>query len=119
MKVAVTALGPGLDDRVDTHFGRAMHFVIADTETGWFEPIDNGVNRNAMQGAGIASAELVSDAGVQAVITGHLGPKAFSALGAAGIPGYDGSGMSVREAIAAFAAGTLRALDEAGEAHAG
>jgi predicted Fe-Mo cluster-binding NifX family protein len=119
MKIAVTALGPGLDDRVDTHFGRAMHFVVADTETGWFEPIDNGGNRNAMHGAGMASAELISEAGVEAVITGHLGPNAFVALGAAGIPGYDGSGMSVREAIEAFKAGTLRSLDEAGEAHAG
>jgi predicted Fe-Mo cluster-binding NifX family protein len=119
MRVAVSSLGPTLDDRVDEHFGRAMWFVVADTDRDGLEAIDNAANRNALQGAGIASAELISEQGVAAVITGHLGPKAFSALGAAGIPGYDGAGMTVRAALVAFAAGDLGALDEAGEAHSG
>ena len=81
--------------------------------------VDNTANMNALQGAGIAAAETVSDRGVVAVITGHLGPKAFGALEAARIRGYDGTGLTVREAVAAFAAGSLRQLDEAGEPHAG
>lgn len=81
--------------------------------------VDNTTNMNALQGAGIATAETVSDHGAAAVITGHLGPKAFAALQAAGISGYDGTGMTVREAVAALAAGTLSELAEAGEAHAG
>ncbi|MDO8848995.1 MAG: NifB/NifX family molybdenum-iron cluster-binding protein [Coriobacteriia bacterium] len=119
MKVAVSSLGTSLDDRVDDHFGRARYFVIADTDSDTGEAVDNATNMNALQGAGIAAAETVSDHGATAVITGHLGPKAFAALKAAEIPGYNGSGMTVRSAVAAFAAGELPALTEAGEAHAG
>lgn len=119
MKVAVSALGITLDDRVDDHFGRARFLIIADTDDGEPIVVDNSTNMNALQGAGIGAAEIASDHGVSAVITGHLGPKAFAALQAAGIPGFNGSGMTVRDAIAAVAAGTLTTLSEAGEAHAG
>jgi predicted Fe-Mo cluster-binding NifX family protein len=119
MKVAISSLGTTLDDRVDDHFGRARHFIIADTDSGAFEIVDNSANMNALQGAGIAAAETVFDHAAGAVITGHLGPKAFAALQAAGIPGYNGSGMTVRDAVAALAAGQLQGLTEAGEAHAG
>lgn len=119
MKVAVSSLGTSLDDRVDDHFGRARYFVIADTGSDAADVVDNTTNMNALQGAGIAAAETVSDHSAAAVITGHLGPKAFAALHAAEIPGYNGSGMTVRDAVAAFAAGELPALTEAGEAHAG
>ncbi|PKQ21058.1 MAG: dinitrogenase iron-molybdenum cofactor biosynthesis protein [Actinobacteria bacterium HGW-Actinobacteria-6] len=119
MKVVVSALGPGLDDRVDERFGRAMYLIVTDTDNDSLESIENATNRNALQGAGIASAEIVSDQGAKTVITGHLGPKAFAALGVAGVRGYNGAGMTVREAIAAFVAGSLEELTEAGEAHAG
>ncbi len=119
MRVAVSALGATLDDRVDEHFGRAMHFIVTAAAGGPFEVIDNSANRTALQGAGIASAELIADAGATAVITGHLGPKAFAALEAAGIRGYNGTGMSVRDALAALAARSLSELTEAGEAHSG
>ncbi|MBN1193689.1 MAG: NifB/NifX family molybdenum-iron cluster-binding protein [Coriobacteriia bacterium] len=119
MKVVVSSVGPTLQDLVDERFGRAMYFVVADTGSSEFEAVDNSVSRNAMQGAGIASAEFVSERGAEAVVTGHLGPKAFAALRAAGVKGYSGSGMTVGEAIAALAEGSLRELTEAGEAHAG
>lgn len=119
MKVAVSALGPTLEDRVDSHFGRALHLIVVESDTGEFEAIDNTTNKNAMGGAGIGAAELVSDRGAVAVVTGHLGPNAFKALGAAGIRGYDGVGRTVREAVSALTAGELEELTEAGEAHAG
>lgn len=119
MKVAVSALGTTIDDRVDDHFGRARFLIVVDTDGGEPVVVDNSANMNALQGAGIGAAEIASDHGVTAVITGHLGPKAFAALGAAGIPGYNGSGMTVREAIASLATGGLAVLNEAGEAHAG
>lgn len=118
MRVAVSALGPSLEDRVDERFGRATFLLVVDTKSLAVEAVDNSANRNAMQGAGIGAAESVSAKGASAVVTGHLGPKAFRALGAAGIPGYDGSGMTVREALDALDAGELNRIDE-GEAHAG
>lgn len=119
MKVAVSALGPGLDDKVDEHFGRACWFVVSDTEGTAFEAVDNGANRNAMQGAGIAAAELVADNGAEAVLTGHLGPKAYQALDMAGIPGYSAAGMTVAEALEAFDQGKLARLEETAETHGG
>jgi len=117
-KVEISTLGASLDDRVDERFGRAMYFAVVDPETEAVEFIDNSESRNALQGAGISSAELMSDKGVTAVITGHLGPKAFAALGAAGIKGYQGTGMSAAAALAALRADELKELTEAGEAHA-
>lgn len=118
MRIAVSALGPTLDDRVDERFGRAEYLLIVDPDTGEFEAVDNHANRDALQGAGLGTAEAVSSRNVDAVITGHLGPKAFSALLVAGISGYGGADMSVREAVEAFAAGRLEPLGE-GKAHAG
>lgn len=117
-RVTVSSIGMTADDQVDEHFGRARYFIIAD-EQGDITVLDNTENRNALQGAGIAAAELVASAGVSAVITGHLGPKAFAALSAAGLRGYEGTGLSVGEALKRFAAEGLRELSEASEAHAG
>ena len=81
MIVAVSSAGPSLDDAVDERFGRARFLLAVDTDTGEIvEASDNNVNREAMGGAGTASAETVSGFGAQAVLTGHLGPKAFAAL---------------------------------------
>jgi predicted Fe-Mo cluster-binding NifX family protein len=118
MKVAVSALGSSLDDRVDERFGRAALLLIVDDETLQTEVVDNTSNRDAMQGAGLGAAEAIAQRGATSVITGHLGPKAFQALRLARIDGFDGSGMTVRDALAAFKSGQLARLSE-GEAHAG
>ena len=118
MKVAVSALGTGLDDAVDERFGRAMHLLIVEIPVMRVKPLDNSMNCNALQGAGIGAAELVADNGAEAVITGHLGPKAYRALSMVGISGYRGVGMTVREAVDAFQDGTLPEL-AAGAAHSG
>ena len=118
MRVAVSALGSTLDSRVDERFGRAEYLLLVDSTTLDFEVVDNGANRSALQGAGLGAAEAVSEGGAGAVITGHLGPKAYRALEALGVSGYDGTGMTVREALEALASGRLAGLSE-GEAHGG
>lgn len=118
MKVAVSALGPSLDDQVDERFGRAKYLLIVETPAMRVKSIDNSENCNAMQGAGIGAAELVSDNSAEAVITGHLGPKAYRALSMVGISGYRGVGMTVKEAVSAFEDGTLAEL-ESGPSHKG
>jgi predicted Fe-Mo cluster-binding NifX family protein len=72
--------------------------------------IDNSANREAQGGAGTGSAEIVSELGAVAVLTGHLGPKAFAALEIAGIPGYAAVGRSVSEAVKAYVAKELETL---------
>jgi len=107
MKIAVSAAGKTLDSQVDPRFGRAAGFIIYDMETGAFEYKDNSQNLNAMQGAGIQSAKHISDSGASALITGHCGPKAFTALKAAGVKIYAGAAGTVEESIDKFKAGTL------------
>ena len=104
MKLAVSATGGSLDAQVDPRFGRCAYFVIVDSESFEFESIPNTA-ANAMSGAGIQAAQAVADKGVQAVMTGHVGPNAFQALSSAGIDIITGVAGSVREAVEAFKSG--------------
>lgn len=53
------------------------------------------------------AAERLIEQGVNTVITGHCGPKAFALLSAADIDVYQEARGSVRNAVKAFEAGTL------------
>jgi len=107
MKIIVTSDGPGLNSRVDPRFGRAKHFVLVDTETGETSSHDNAQNLNAPQGAGIQAAQTVARLGAEAVLTGHVGPKAFTTLQAANVAVYTGVSGTVKEAIEQFKSGKL------------
>jgi predicted Fe-Mo cluster-binding NifX family protein len=107
MKIAVTSQGPDLNSRVDPRFGRATTFIVLDTETGEFSAHDNTRNANAAQGAGIQAGRAVVDLGVEAVITGNVGPKAFATLQAARVQVYPGASGTVEEAVEEFKAGQL------------
>ena len=83
--IAVTSEGPALTDMVDPRFGRAAGFVVVNLATGATSYVDNGGSQVMSQGAGIQAAENVAKAGAQVVLSGFVGPKAFTALSAAGI----------------------------------
>lgn len=107
MKLAITALGSTLNSGIDPRFGRAKFFVVFDLEKDEFTAVDNSVNLNAIQGAGIQTGKNVVDLGVEGVITGHVGPKAFAALRAGGVKAYTGATGTVAEAFEQFRAGRL------------
>lgn len=108
MKVAVTSQGEALDSPVDERFGRAANFLVVDTEDGTFAVVPNRQNLEAAQGAGVQAAQKVAEQGVEAVITGHCGPKAHRGLMAAGVKIFTGAaGMTAGEAVEAFKAGKL------------
>lgn len=108
MKVAVSSEGPGLESQVDPRFGRAGGFVIVDMETMQADYVDNGASQAAAQGAGIQTAERLAGLGVQAVMSGYVGPKAFMALTAAGMDVYqDMDNRSVAEAVRCLVDGSL------------
>ncbi len=118
MTIAITAETGTLDAVVDNRFGRAKGFIIYNEETTDYTFIDNEQNLQAAQGAGIQSAKHISDAGVQVLITGHVGPKAFAALNQVGIKIYTGAQGTVKDAINQFLAGNLEQADAADvEAH--
>ncbi len=112
MKMAVTAQGPQLDSAVDPRFGRARYFVVFDDQTQQAEAVNNEVNLNAVQGAGIQAARQVVDLGAGAVLTGNVGPKAYMTLQAAGVQVHTGAAGTVREALEQFKAGQLTAAAE-------
>ncbi|MDK2972982.1 MAG: hypothetical protein PWP23_2737 [Candidatus Sumerlaeota bacterium] len=108
MKIAVTSQGPDLSSPVDPRFGRSKCFIVCDIATGELSIADNHQNLNAPQGTGIQAGARMVDLGVQAVITGHVGPKAFATLRAGGVTVYEGAQGTVAEAIALFNAGQLK-----------
>ena len=109
MKLAITSEGETLQSAVDPRFGRAKFFVVVDTETQAVAAVSNTVNLNAAQGAGIQAGKTVAELGVKTLITGHVGPKAFSTLQAAEIEIYTGAGGCVADAVDQWKAGKLKA----------
>jgi predicted Fe-Mo cluster-binding NifX family protein len=107
MKIAVTTSGNDLEGNLDSRFGRAPCFLIIDLESGGFEVINNAQNLNAPQGAGIQAATTVVNSGVQVVITGHCGPKAFRVLKEAGIRIFNTGVKTVKEAVELYTKGKL------------
>ncbi len=107
-KIAISSEGPTLDDDVDPRFGRAGGFVVVTLPDRNVEYIDNGASQTMSMGAGIETAERMARAGVEVVISGYVGPKAFEALKAAGIKVcQDVEGVTVREAVDRFTRGEL------------
>lgn len=92
---------------MDSRFGRAPKFLIYDLDNNSFEVVDNRQNLNAAQGAGIQSAETVARLGVQSLVTGHCGPKAFRVLRAAGVKVYTTDAPTVAAALEGYRSGKL------------
>lgn len=113
MKVAVTSQGTDMESQVDPRFGRAKFFIVIDTATGDLAAHDNTQNLNALQGAGIQAARNIVELGVNALITGNVGPKAFATLQAGGVNIYIGATGQVSHAVEQFKAGKLQAADGA------
>ena len=67
MKIAVSASQPQLDAPIDPRFGRCPYFLIVDSDTMEFEVIENQ-GAMAGSGAGIQAAQLVANAGAEAVV---------------------------------------------------
>jgi predicted Fe-Mo cluster-binding NifX family protein len=111
MKIAISSAGPSPDDSVDPRFGRCQYFIIADTETGDSETVDNA-NAMAGGGAGIATAQMIASKGVEAVLTGNCGPNAYETLSAAGIQVVIGVSGTVSEAIDGFKSGKYQATPQ-------
>ena len=113
MKIAITAQGKELTSEIDLRFGRAKWLIFVNTESGDFQAHDNEVNLNAAQGAGIQTGQNIGNLGVEAVITGNVGPNAFKTLNAANVKIFLTKKQTVAEAIDSFEAGKLKEVDQA------
>lgn len=111
MKIAVSSNGPGMDSQVDFRFGRCPYFVIVEVDNNEIkgsESVEN-TSKDQLGGAGITAAQAVADKGVKVVITGNLGPRAFTVFEQIGIEVYQGSG-TVKEAVEKYLKGELKRL---------
>lgn len=113
MKLAVSSRGQSLQDNMDLGFGRCPGFVIYDTETQAAYYIDNSRNKDLSQGAGPSAVQLISSEGVQAVISGQIGPNALQALNKAQIEAFASSASLVQEAIQAWERDELQHVSSA------
>ncbi|MBA7687267.1 hypothetical protein ES703_95728 [subsurface metagenome] len=115
MKIAITAQGKELSSEIDLRFGRAKWIivVVVDSETGDFTAYDNVVNLNATQGAGIQTGQNIANTGVEAVITGNIGPNAFKTLNATGVKIFLAETQTVQQALDSFKAGKLKEVNGA------
>lgn len=112
IKIAISSTGNEPDSNVDPRFGRCPFYVIVDIEDKEIKDqktIDNPATTQG-GGAGISAAQLVANEKAEAVITGNMGPNAFSVLDQAGIKIYIGTGP-VKEAIQQFIEGTLNEVN--------
>jgi len=111
MKIAVTATGPSLDAPVDPRFGRCPYFLIVETDNLAFEAVENP-SVTLGGGAGIQSAQFISEKGARFVLTGNCGPNAYQTLSAAKIEVIVGCSGVVRDVVEQFKAGQLNAVNE-------
>lgn len=106
MKIALTSTGPDLEAPTAGNFGRCPHFLFVDTETDNVSDVPNPA-ASASGGAGVQAAQLMIDRGVEAVLTGRVGPKAMEVLSRAHIHIYDTGGADARTALDRFRSGSL------------
>jgi predicted Fe-Mo cluster-binding NifX family protein len=107
MKVVFTTSGDNLDAPLDPRFGRAQRFLVYDLDQASFELVENNQNYNAMQGAGVQSAQTVANLGASALVSGHCGPKAFRVLQSAGVKVFNCEIKTIAEALELYRAGKL------------
>ncbi len=104
MRVAVTAMGPGINAAFSPTFGRAPYFVIVEIDGENVTDVKSIPNpgANAPRSAGIMAAQALINEGVSAVISGSFGPNAYTVLSQAGIGMYTCGGATVLNVAMAY-----------------
>lgn len=94
MKVAISSTSEDLKGNVSDVFGRCPYFIIAEIEGREIKKTETikNENINQMGGAGIATAQLIAEKDVEAVITGNVGPRALDVLNQFNIAVYSVEG---------------------------
>jgi len=87
MKIALSLTGNEDDAKVSERFGRCPYFLLIDTGSGEKKIISN-TGASDSSGAGIRAAQLIVDNGAETVITGRVGPNAYTLLAKVGVPIY-------------------------------
>jgi predicted Fe-Mo cluster-binding NifX family protein len=118
MKIAISTVGETIDSHVEPRFGRCPFLLIQDT-TEETTQIYRNPAKWLMHGAGINAAKKLLDVGVEVVLTGNLGPKAFKILMEGGIKAFRAKSGDVNQAIQQYQKGELSPITSVGPKHPG
>jgi predicted Fe-Mo cluster-binding NifX family protein len=112
MKIIITASSDKIDQPFNPRFGRAEYFILMDSKTHEAQAFANPATK-ARGGAGPQAVQFITSHKPEVVISGRFGPKAFSALEAAGIKAYIANSGTVSEVMDQFLASQLTKAGEA------
>jgi predicted Fe-Mo cluster-binding NifX family protein len=87
MRLAISVNQPEPAALLERRFGRCRYFLIVDPDSHNWE-VEPNPGADASGGAGPRAVQFLADRGVDAVLSGDFGPKAFAALQASGIRVY-------------------------------
>jgi predicted Fe-Mo cluster-binding NifX family protein len=118
MKIALTSTGQNLQDPYDPRFGRCTYFIIYDTENQCVKALENK-GQFSGGGAGIAAAQQMIDEDVNVILTGNMGPNAYSLMQSSGMKVYQCQSGTCQEILDTYHAGSLAEISEAGPSHMG
>ena len=107
MRIAITAQGRELSSEIDTRFGRAQWLIVVDTETSETNAKRNLVDTNASI-LGVQTAQNIAELGAEAVITGNIGPNAFTVLNTSGIRIFLSQSRTVEKTLVLFKEGKIK-----------
>jgi predicted Fe-Mo cluster-binding NifX family protein len=112
MKIAISSTNKNIDSNTSDVFGRCPYFIIAEIEDGEIKKTETIENKNTDQtsGAGISTAQLITEKNVNAVITGNVGPRALDVLKQFNIDVYSGNGV-IKEVLHEFIDGKLEKIN--------
>jgi predicted Fe-Mo cluster-binding NifX family protein len=111
MQIAVSVTAPEPKAAFEPRFGRAAAFVIVDDNTGDQRAIANPAAQVG-RGAGIRAAEFLIKQGVEAVISGAFGPKAYDVLHSSGLRMYRAQSGTVNELVNRLSNGELDPVED-------
>ncbi len=97
MKIAVAVLSDNENSEISDRAGRAPYYLIFDESGNVIEKISNPFSVGG-GGAGFGIAKMLSDKGVDIVISANFGPNMESALNSRGLKSYRMTGKA-KEAV--------------------
>ena len=105
-KVAVAAVGSGLDYQVSHGFGASPYFIVYDPGQNTYRVVANP-NANDATGRGIQTGQYVVDLGASNVVAGNFSQNALHTLHTLRVNVFSGVIGSVRDVLSAYMAGKL------------
>ena len=107
MKIIITASNEDINQPFNPRFGRADTFLLFDSNSKEWSTLANPASHSS-GGAGPQAVEFTSRMGGEVVVSGRFGPKAVTALHAAGVKAYTALTGTVSEVLEQYLNGQLK-----------